>query len=48
MNKCHVVVATDAVSESREFFFHSDNFHRFGEGVPDVSEFVVGGVVGDE
>ena len=48
MDEGHVVVAADAVAECGQFFLDSDDLDGFGEGVADVSEFVVGGVVGDE
>lgn len=48
MDECDVIVAGDAVAESGEFLFYSDDFDIFGQTVPDVSQFVVGGVAGHE
>jgi len=48
VNEGYIIIAADAVSESREFLFDSDHLDRFGERVSDVSEFIVSGVVGYE
>ena len=48
MDEGHVVVAADAVAEGGQFFLDPDDLDGFGEGVADVAEFVVSGVVGDK
>lgn len=48
VDESDVIVAGDTVAKGREFLFDSDDFDIFGQAVPDVSEFVVGGVTGDK
>lgn len=48
MDKRHVIIASDTVPQSRQLLLYSDDLDRLWQGVADVPEFVVGGVVGYE
>ena len=48
MDKSDVIVAGNTVTKSWEFLLNSDNFDIFGQAVPDISQFIIGGISGYE
>ncbi len=48
VDKSDVIVAGNTVTKSWEFLLNSDNFDIFGQAVPDISQFIIGGISGYE
>lgn len=45
VDQCHIIITSDTVAQSWEFFLHTNNFCWLWERISDISEFVVSSVV---
>ncbi len=48
MDQGHIIITSDTVSQCRKLLLDTHDFYRLGQTVPDVSQLVVGGVVGHQ